>query len=405
MNVLINRTRSLPVADRWCVHSYYTLCPYAPDDSGRLLLAGVDLKTNQGEVIMMSAQGEVLDTFGEHTVNTGFFHTGFWQTWSPDASYVYYQSGTLAEPQITRRELATKSEITVPGDMEGAPPFGEPIVSGLMGMLYAAGYGDGKYTPETAPMPFQQREDHGLFGFSFSPPSQRLLLSVAEVLDRHPDRDRLLREDRLIKSRLGTKDGLTLMTYCVRWSPSGDRLLFYFGNHCVVQEREEPRLAYVFTATRDLQEIHLALDLSFGRRGVHWGWHPDGEHLIGYGPDPQAPGQICLAQVRYDGSDYRKISSHCSGGHPSISPADYNLLVTDTGGQPGSVDFIDRRKDTIVKSYHLPRVYGEREPFGRNPYRVCHHPVFSGDGRKVLVNTLPHRHGVLQEIEVGEALR
>ena len=258
MNVLINRTRSLPVADRWCVHSYYTLCPYAPDDSGRLLLAGVDLETNQGEVIMMSAQGEVLDTFGEHTVNTGFFHTGFWQTWSPDASYVYYQSGTLAEPQITRRELATKSEITVPGDMEGAPPFGEPIVSGLMGMLYAAGYGDGKYTPETAPMPFQQREDHGLFGFSFSPPSQRLLLSVAEVLDRHPDRDRLLREDRLIKSRLGTKDGLTLMTYCVRWSPSGDRLLFTSAITALYRN-EKNRAWLMCSPRRDLQEIHLAL--------------------------------------------------------------------------------------------------------------------------------------------------
>jgi hypothetical protein len=49
------------VENRWCVHSYYTLCPYAPDGSGRLLLAGADLATNQGEVLILSSEGEVLD--------------------------------------------------------------------------------------------------------------------------------------------------------------------------------------------------------------------------------------------------------------------------------------------------------------------------------------------------------
>lgn len=396
--------RALPVSDRWCVHSYYTLCPYAPDGSGRLLLAGADLDRSIGEVLILDSDGGVVDRFGENPLHTAFFHTGRWQTWSPDARYVYYQSGSLRLPTITRRELATEDEITLEGDMEGAPPDGEPLLSGLMGMLYAAGYGTGQYRPEAAPVPFQRREDHGLFETTFDPPQRRLCLSVAEVLDRHPHRDAIWKADRDLKDRLGPDEGLTLMIYCVRWSPKGDRLLFYFGNHNVVKDRGEPRLSYVFTADRRLEELHLTVDMSFGRRGVHWSWHPDGKHLIGYGPDPEDAGEMCLAQVAYDGSDYKRLSRHASGGHPCVSPLDHHLVVTDdTRRNPGEVRFIDTKHDRCVGSYHLSRVYGDKEPPGRNPYRVCHHPVFDREGRKVLVNTLSERNAVVCEIEAPGA--
>lgn len=396
--------RPIPVPGRWCVHSYYTLSPYAPDGSGRLLLAGGDLDNQTGEVLIVSTKGEVLDRFGQTALHSGFFHTGLWQTWSPDCRYVYYQSGSLDRPSIGRREISTGEERTLSGDMEGAPPFGEPIISGLMGMLYAAGYGSDKFQPELAPVPFQHRHEHGLFQYSFGANSQTLRLNVSDILERHPDRDRLLQSDQEMKMRWGSDDGLTLMSYCVRWNADGSRLLFYFGNHCVVKDRGEPRLAYVFTADRELKELHLAVDLSYGKPGVHWSWHPDGEHLIGYGPDPDN-GRLCLAQVRYDGSDYKKISKHASGGHPSISPANYNLLVTDTGGIPGEVLFIDVRTDQVIRSLFLPRVLGEKEPGGRNRFRVCHHPVFSPDGTKLILNTMPDEHAVVCEIDVAEALR
>ena len=397
--------RTLPVPHRWCVHSYYTLCPYAPDGSGRLLLAGADLDRSVGEVLILDQEGTVIDRFGEKPLHTAFFHTGRWQTWSPDARYVYYQSGSLTLPMITRRELATGKEITLKGDMEGAPPDGEPLLSGLMGMLYAAGYGTGRYQPAAATVPFQRREAHGLFETMFDPPQRHLRLSVADVLARHPQRDALWKADRAVKDRLGSDDdGLTLMIYCVRWSPDGQRFLFYFGNHNVVKDRGEPRLAYVFTADRALEDIHLAVDLSFGRPGVHWSWHPDGRHLIGYGPDPDHPGKLCLAQVAYDGSDYKRLSRHASGGHPSVSPLDHNLVVTDdTHDNPGEVIFIDTRRDSYVQVYRLSRVHGGEEPPGRNPYRVCHHPVFDREGRKVLVNTLSERNAVACEIKVPGA--
>lgn len=395
--------RPLPVADRWCVHSYYTVSPYAPDGSGRVLMAGGNLETQTGEVLIVSSDGRVLDRFGNTALHSGFFHTGFWQTWSPDCKYVYYQSGSLDRPLIVRRELAKGEELVLEGDMEGAPPYGEPLISGLMGMLYAAGYGYNKFQPELAPVPFQRRKEHGLFEYRFAPNRQTLRLSVAEVLERHPDRENLLKSDREIKLKWGEGDGLTLMTYCVRWNADGSRLLFYFGNHCVVKDRGEPKLAYIFTADRELKELHLAVDLGYGKPGVHWSWHPDGEHLVGYGPDPET-GRMCLAQVRFDGSDYKKISVNASGGHPSISPTDYNLLVTDTGGIPGQVLFIDVRTDEVLRSLPLPRVYGDKEPGGRNPFRVCLHPVFSPDGKKLIVNSLPDRRAVVSEIDVAGVL-
>jgi len=391
--------RIISPTDKWCVHGYYTLSPYAPDGSGRLIFAAGDLEKRRSRVCVADRYGRLIDTFGDNVIESNFYHTGCWQTWAPDSQSVFYQSGTMEHPLIVRHDLNTGTDTVLAGDMEGAPPFGEPITSGYLGMLYAAGYANGTYMPQTAPFPFAARDQHGLFKHQVSAGCSTLMLSVEQLLQMHPKRDLLLQEEKLLKDRLGQEETLTLMAYCVRWNTQGSRCLFYFGNHCVDKRRGEPRLSYVFTADKDFKELHLVMDLSFGRRGVHWGWHPDGEHLVGYGPDPEDPTKMCLCTVRYDGTEHRKISKHCSGGHPSICPTDYNLAVTDEGTSPGRVVFIDLTTDTETGSYTLPRTYGDPIPPGRNPFRVCHHPVFTADGSKVLVNTLPGRNAVLCELD------
>ncbi|MCF7837299.1 MAG: hypothetical protein K9N49_01590 [Candidatus Marinimicrobia bacterium] len=389
------------VKDRWCLHSYYTLCPYAPDGSGRLLLAGADLATNQGEVLILAPDGEELDRFGKHPVTPSFWHTACWQSWSPDSRFVYYQAGTLQAPITVRRELATGAEIRLAGDLEGIPPSGEPGISCSHGLLYAAGYGDNKWKPDEAPVPFLERRRHGMSEVRFDPPAEKLILSTQDILDRHPERDRLLAAEKDLQGRLGAQEGLTLMTYCVRWNRQGTRFLFYFGNHCVVRARGEPRVAYIFTADRDLTDIRLALDISFDRRGVHWGWQPDGEMLIGYGPRPDGQPGTCLAEVRWDGTDYRMLSEHDSGGHPSASPRDHDLLVSDHDGPAhDNVVFISRRSGEILERVPLPKFIGDREPRGRNPLRVCHHPVFNLTGDRLLCNSLPNQFATPVEIQL-----
>jgi len=391
--------RHLPIADRWSLHGYYSLCPYAPDGSDRLLVAGADLATDTAEVFVLGPDRSIQHRFGRVPVSPSFWHTGLWQSWSPDSRFVYFQSGTHQHPRVTRHDLDTGKEITIDGDMEGFPPSGEPVFSCAHGLLYAAGYGSGLYRPEIAPVPFQARDRHGISLVSFDSPGERLALSTQQILDTHPDRDRILAADREIKARLGPDDGLTLMTYCVRWNRAGTRCLFFFGNHCVVKDRGEPKITSIFTADRDLKKIQLALDISFDRRGVHWSWQADDEHLIGYGPDPDRPGQQCLAEVRHDGTGYRKLSDHASGGHPSTSPLDPDLIVTDEGTPTGgAVVFIDRRDGREVSRVALPKFHGDHEPPGRNPRRICHHPVFNRAGDRVLCNTLPGTHAELVEI-------
>lgn len=410
--------RPIPVPGLWCVLAYYTTCHYAPDGSRRVLLAGVDLESGIGEVLILSRNGEILDRFSKHQVTPAFFHSGFRQTWGYDGRSVYYQyheGGHLDRPRLVRRRLRTGHESVVEAETENMPPAGAPILSGLHSLMFAAeqhlARGDAGGV-DTGVIPIQARDRHGLFEFSFEPPVRRLRLSVAEVLAWHPHRDELLNAEQRAMRIPGIADGLTLMIYAVRWNRTGTRLLFYFGNHNMDRERGEPRIGYVITADRDLEELHLAVDLSFGRGGNHWAWHPDGEHVIGNSPDPDNEGQVCLAQVRYDGSDYRRLSRYAvvgglvgadevdsldtGGGHPSVSHRDYDLLVTDTYGDPGEVAFIDLRTDCVVQHHALPRV-ARRLP-GRHWYRVDHHPSFSRDGSTVLVNTLPGTEAVVCEI-------
>ena len=389
-------TRRIAVPNRWCVHSYYILCPYAPDGSGRLLIAGADLKTKLGKVYVIGADGSVEDEFGENPVESNFYHTGFWQTWSPDARHVYYQSGSLNAPRITRRELATGREMTVEGDAEGAPPHGEPIVSGLLGMLYAAGYGYGVYNPGIAPVPFEDRDRHGVFEYTFEPPTETLRLSVSRMLALHPEREKLLREDKRLAELNGTPAGLTLMCYCVRWNRDGSRMMIHFGNHCVVKERQEPKVLFLFTCKRDFSDLHLALNLENG--GVHWSWHPDGEHLIGYSKLP-GRNENTLSIVRYDGTNWRKLCDATGGGHPTVCPADHNIAVTDTGAE--TVDFWDLERNEIIDSQYFPATQPGKPRSGlRNETRVCHHPVFSRDGSHVLFNAFDGDLSRLIEVEV-----
>jgi hypothetical protein len=195
------------------------------------------------------------------------------------------------------------------------------------------------------------------------------------------------------------------MTYCVRWNRQGSRFLFYFGNHCVVKERGEPKLTYIFTADRDLRDIRLALDLSFGPPGVHWGWQPDGDTLIGYGPHPDGIPGICLAEVRYDGTGYPKIADHTTGSagrHPWGSPADPDLIVTDEVGPngKGSVVFFSRSTGREIGRIDLPKYLGPSEPSGRNAQRVCHHPVFNQSGARLLLNTLSGPCAAVAEVVI-----
>ena len=195
--------RSLHVRQRWCLHSYYSLCPYAPDGSGRILAAGADLETGRGEVLILSPNGAVLQRFASVPVTTSFWHTGLWQSWSPDARFIYYQGGSLESPSVVRHDLDTGAEIIIEGDIEGFPPSGEPAYACPHSMLYAAGYGDNRYKPEASPIPFQDRQRHGISRITFSPPEAELLLSTEEILEQHPLRDQILAADRQMKGRHG----------------------------------------------------------------------------------------------------------------------------------------------------------------------------------------------------------
>jgi hypothetical protein len=400
------RKRTLPVRGKWCIHSYYTLSPFAPDGSDRILFAAADLEQHTAQVLVVAADGKILNALPPQPITESFWHTGFWQSWSSCGRFVYFQSGTINRPLTIRHALSSGERIALEGDLEGMCPSGEHGYSCYHGMLYAAGYGDDEWKPEISPVPFLSRDQHGIFRMDFDKRETRLELSVEQLLDAHPKRELLHLEERKLQDRLGVHEGLTLMCYCVRWNPQGSRFLFYFGNHCVAKPRNEPRIAYVFTADRDLNNLNLALDLSFDKFGVHWGWQPCGEKLIGYGPRSDGNLGMQLAQVSYDGSGYAWLSDHASGGHPSVSPSNPDLIVTDEGGpKHGNIVFISKSSGKVIHREQLPKFRGPAEPDGRNPMRVCHHPVFNKEGDTVLCNSLPSQHASIVLLKLPRILR
>lgn len=382
--------RVFQVKDHWCLLSYYTVCPEAPDGSGRVLLGAADLDAGKAYAAIMDADGRLLDKFGGVPLDRNFWHTGLWQSWSPDGKYVYYQSGASYDrPAVTRREIATGREVRLEGaDMEGAPTGDAPVTSGLLGMLYAAGYGDTHFYPDRAPVPFGARDRHGLFTYDFDKQERRLALSVAQLME-------MVQDPRLEKweaeQHAKTGDGLTLMAYCLRWSPDGKKCMFHFGNHCVDRRRGEPRIMYILTANADLTDVRVAREQCDTRRGVHWSYQPDSRHLIGYGI-PQGQEDLCLMEVRDDGTGSRALSlSTHGGGHASRHPAFSHLVMTDRyQGQPDQIRMIDLREDRVVWTLQEPEAIGKTQP-GRNPTHVDNHPVFTRDGKGIWLNRMDSR--------------
>jgi len=408
----ITNVRKFPIENRWVVHSYYSMNPYAPDGSGRLLCAGCDLETGLGEVYVLDRDGKVIDRFGKQKVTAIFFHTGFWQAWGRDAKTVYYQAadGDVLHPKLRAHDLETGREITVDADMEGAPIHGEPILYGLSGIYYASGYGDGKYHPEQSPVPFEARDQHGLFSVTPSTGKKELVLSVADVLAAHPLREKLEAEDKAQIERTG--DPLTLMIYCARYSRDGKNIMFHFGNHCTDRSRGEPHLLSLFTARvgeDGISDVRHALDLNYARNGVHWSWMPDNENLIGFAnlEEDGTVGRKCMASVHRDGTDYRVITREAGyGGHPSKSPcadiyANDSSRTAADGSRVGTVSFYGADGGEL-STMEFPRYNDEGFgiPRGRNRHFVCHHPVFNADGTRVLFNTLPGKNAELCEMEI-----
>jgi hypothetical protein len=94
------------------------------------------------------------------------------------------------------------------------------------------------------------------------------------------------------------------------------------------------------------------------------------------------------------------LASHQSGGHPSLSPTCPDLLVTDSYGRPGQLEFIDVSIDRVIASYPIDRSWprGAEVAPGRHPGVVDLHPVFHPSGDRVLINHLPGPYAEAIEI-------
>ena len=209
--------------------------------------------------------------------------------------------------------------------------------------------------------------------------------------------------DRELAEKYNRICGLTLMAYCVRWDSAGENFLVYFGNHCVVPERNEPRISHVFTGKRGSKELAFAFDIS--GRGVHWSCCDSGR-LVGFcRPEGDTRSSIHCYNIS-ERSFTRLVSPDCGGGHPSLSPADPDLCVNDENSNE-CIRLWDCKSGKAVSTLNLRcRVPGfVQQGTARNEKRCCHHPKFTGDGRYILSNFIDENNlCAVAKIRVPEEL-
>ena len=115
--------RWISIPDRWMIHAYYTISPFAPDGSGRIIAAAADLDAPEpmGEVVILDREGAVLERFGRNRVTPSFWHTGFWQCFGPEGALRLLPVG-LAEGAVDRASRARHRSRGARGRRHGGHP-------------------------------------------------------------------------------------------------------------------------------------------------------------------------------------------------------------------------------------------------------------------------------------------
>jgi len=348
----------LSLPDKRCVHGYYTMSPLSADGTkityfefddphpdrgsgkaitGRVIAAnadGSDPLTVMDGVNGSVCQGSMQQWLGP-TRRIGWTdRDGYWIVRDSESGEEWRGDGFGREfsPEGTDLFIQTPEQIHLLAEAEGRSLAPEEVAARIID--------------------FQSQEE-------------KARISVADVLEVHPEADEARKQHMCFKQTL--------------FSPDGKRISFNFSNAWYTRHgKQEPWRHEKLIANRDGTDI-----LCLGQGASHPGWHPSGDYYSAIAPDEDGVSRFMLYPV--DGSTPKALGADwLAGGHPSFQPGEARYLAVDYP-KPAQGHVLLRLYDLVELTYEdlLVADYTDYS----NDSGTHFHPAWSPDGKSIYISS------------------
>lgn len=372
-----------------CLHRFFDTSPVSP--SGRYLaclrLPHEDRLPRPGEeaaVVLVDLVG------GEERVVA---HTAGWETqmganinWGASDDELFFNdvdAQTWKPVTVKLNPHSGKSERFGRG-IYHVSPDGKWALCSSLELMRRTQFGYGVVVPEEhVRINWEPREDDGLFLTNLETGDCRLLVSLSQLVELIPERERPAIANRCYYG------------FHAKWAPTGDRILFTMRGVAHpwalhFNTLGPPMHFYIFTLRPDGSELKCALDATFWNRGGHHiNFYPDGSALsMNHTLDFD---HLRFVRCDLDGKNRRVLLNNVLGsGHPTIHPNGRNLLTDSYQHEPmamGDGTTPLRWLDLGTgEEEHLARI---RTAAGPGALRIDPHPAWLPGYKHIAFNAAP----------------
>ena len=345
--------------DRRCVHGYYTMSPLSGDGELITYYEFDEPHPNRGSgrpmsgrVIVADADGSSARTIAE--MDTASVAQGVMQQWVGPTRRVGFVD--YADERWTVLDLDGGERWEGEGQAREFAPEGRDLFIQTPEPIHLQAEEAGR---SLAPHEVAARI------IDYTTGEEKVRISVADVLEVHPDADRVRQQHMCFKQTL--------------FSADGRRIAFNFSNAFYNRQRPaEPRRHEKFVALRDGTEIQY-----LGEGAGHPCWHPDSEHYFALATDGEGVLRFMLYPL--DGSAPRALGADWLGaGHPSFQPGGGRYLAVDIPvGNRGHVflrlyDLQEGRYEDVLTADYTDYT---------NESGTHFHPAWTPDGRSLYISS------------------
>ncbi|MEM6562501.1 MAG: hypothetical protein AAF656_12930 [Planctomycetota bacterium] len=294
-------------------------------------------------------------------------------------------------PHAVRLDPINGDRQRIDGPLYHASPDGKLICGTEPRAMPRTQWGYGVALPhDTVPLHNGAPDDTGLFITDVATNTRKLVVSLADVVEKFAEPMQLTRPD-----------DFRIYGFHSKFSPDGSRLIWtmrwyparFDATHFDMIASGHLRFA-VLTCNIDGSDLYLAVGPDqWAKGGHHINWFPDNQTLsMNLRFDDE---HLTLMQVDRTGADLRPITIVNNGsGHPTVHPDGRHILADTYAGERWTdaagttpLRWIDRTDDSEFEAVRIPSRTPEQATQGQ--LRLDPHPAWDRTWRWVAFNAFP----------------